>query len=135
MILSFSKDEFVDKILAGIKVHTIREDNHNRWRPGMDIQFWRGNPRNTKAKNKPYHFANGKCVDVSEITLELTKKFFIVTPTPMVKPVDGKVFLCGSSIKQLGINDGFDNQNQFNTWFPVRFSGKLIWFEVTKQLI
>ena len=51
MLLTYSLDRFVPAILDGTKKHTIRADHHNRWRAGMPIQHWRGNPRNVK--NKP----------------------------------------------------------------------------------
>jgi hypothetical protein len=41
MILNF-KPQFVDKIISGQKIHTIRKDKHNRWRDGMQIQFYTG---------------------------------------------------------------------------------------------
>lgn len=36
---------FEAKIKAGTKIHTIREDEHDRWKPGMAIHFWIGTPR------------------------------------------------------------------------------------------
>lgn len=65
MILTYSSPHFVDDILNGVKIHTIRDDKHNRWRPGMSIQHWRGNPRN-KSKN-PYHFGESRCTGVEKI--------------------------------------------------------------------
>ena len=44
MILGFKKyfsdrtpTNFVEKILSGKKITTIREDKHKRWKPGMEI--------------------------------------------------------------------------------------------------
>lgn len=36
---------FEAKIKAGTKIHTIRDDVHDRWKPGMPIHFWIGTPR------------------------------------------------------------------------------------------
>lgn len=65
MILSYSKDRFVDQIKDGRKKHTIRADPKRRWKPGMKIQHWRGNPRNVK--QNPYQFAEGECMSVQEV--------------------------------------------------------------------
>lgn len=65
MILSYSKDRFVDQIKDGRKKHTIRKDPKRRWKPGMKIQHWRGNPRNVK--QSPYQFAEGECKSVQQV--------------------------------------------------------------------
>lgn len=65
MILSYSKDSFVEDIKTGRKKHTIRADPKRRWKPGMKIQHWRGNPRNVK--QNPYHFADGECKNVQQV--------------------------------------------------------------------
>lgn len=57
MILSYSKPEFKGLILGGDKIHTLREDKSDRWKPGMSIQHWLGNPRNV-SKN-PHQFHEG----------------------------------------------------------------------------
>ncbi len=41
MVLGF-KERFVGRILSGVKIHTIREDGHNRWRVGRRIEFATG---------------------------------------------------------------------------------------------
>lgn len=41
MILSFKK-QFSEPILKGTKIHTIREDKPNRWKPGNKIHFANG---------------------------------------------------------------------------------------------
>lgn len=57
MLLTFSKIQFIDRIISGQKVHTIRDDKFNRWKVGNKIHFWFGNPRNTRGKIKPFQFA------------------------------------------------------------------------------
>ena len=139
MILSFSKQQFVDRIKSGVKIHTIREDKHNRWKPGMKIQFWFGNPRNTRSKNKPYHFANGECCDVNRIKLDyaipeekngksLDFSLSINTELAYMKSYGSMAF------EDIAINDGFDNSDEMFAWFSDKlpFDGKLIWFKVTE---
>jgi hypothetical protein len=67
MILSYSRDSFVADIKAGRKIHTLREDPKKRWRPGMAIHHWRGNPRNVKSN--PYEFLIGECKGVQEVEI------------------------------------------------------------------
>jgi len=74
MILTYSKIEFIDLILSGQKIHTIRTDETRRWKAGMPIQHWSGNPRNTRAKNKPREFAKGVCSGVQPIQIECTHR-------------------------------------------------------------
>ncbi len=63
MILSF-KPQFIQPILSGDKIHTIREDKHNRWKPGNKIHFATGT--RTKHYNQ---FYDGVCVSVQAIVL------------------------------------------------------------------
>lgn len=58
MILSFKK-QFLDPIITGSKIHTIRADKPNRWKPGNKIHFatgeklWSENPEECKAQGYP----------------------------------------------------------------------------------
>ena len=63
MILSF-KPQFNDKIIKGIKIHTIREDKHNRWKPGRTIQFANG----IRTKNYKQFF-EGECKSIQPIKI------------------------------------------------------------------
>lgn len=65
MILTYSRRYFIEDIMYGAKIHTIREDKHNRWKPGMTIQHWYGNPRN-KSKN-PFSFEESRCSGVEDV--------------------------------------------------------------------
>jgi len=63
MIIGFKK-QFVAPILAGTKVHTIRENKTNRWRPGTTIQFATG------VRTKQYsQFKLNKCVSIQSIQI------------------------------------------------------------------
>lgn len=70
MILSYTFDKFVDAILQRKKIHTLRRDPKKRWRQGMSIQHWRGSPRNTRGKIKPYQFKTDQCISVQEIFIQ-----------------------------------------------------------------
>ena len=63
MILGF-KPQFKNPILAGTKIHTIREDRHNRWKAGNTIHFATG------VRTKNYNqFDIGLCYAVQPILL------------------------------------------------------------------
>lgn len=120
MILSFSRDSFVDAIKAGAKIHTIRRDEHNRWKPGMTIQFWRGNPRNVK--NNPYQFGTGVVEKVLLIEIFPNKDMVRLS-------FDRNIFATITSahkLNQLAVNDGFKDWEEMKEWFTEDLSGKLI---------
>lgn len=58
---------FEQKIIAGEKLHTIRQDVKKRWRPGMSIQHVIGN--RTKQRRT---FASGTCEAVQDICIRFT---------------------------------------------------------------
>lgn len=74
MILTYSLPQFKDLILSGQKIHTIREDKKMRWKPGMKIHHWMGNPRNVK--KMPHQFAEGECKAVQDIYIQSNRKDF-----------------------------------------------------------
>ena len=122
MLLTYSKDKFVDAIKNGTKIHTIREDPKQRWKPGMAIQHWRGNPRNVR--QKPYHFATGECKSVQEI------EFIRPNYLALQIKVDGRE-LHYKEIENLAQNDGL-TMEEFINWFdPLDqppFKGRIIHF-------
>lgn len=118
MVLGF-KTQFVEKIITGCKVHTIREDKHDRWNPGMEIQFACG------VRTKAYRqFHSGKCVSVQKIEISNCED-----DSPTIK-VDGQQ-LGHVGTRQLTYFDGFDTVDDFRMWFRAAshgevFTGKLI---------
>jgi len=127
MILSYSKPEFVDLILLGKKIHTIREDAPQRWKAGREIQHWLGNPRNVHAKNKPREFLKGVCFSVQSIKIECMDRsnwgiYYRVW-------IDGKAVSC-PDCSVLAENDGLTS-DEFSLWFLKGqdvFVGKIIHF-------
>lgn len=115
MILTYSKDQFEAKIKAGIKIHTIREDKTNRWKEGMSIQHWRGNPRNVKLN--PRQFGSDVCMGIQKILITKDREISV-----------GDRFLTPVEIEALAINDGFESLRQFWAWFSEPFIGKIIHF-------
>ena len=115
MILSF-KQEFKEKILDGTKIHSIRLDPGNRWKPGLKIHFATG------VRTKNYHcFKEGICVSVQKISIHYHKntKHYFQDIYVDNKPID--IFRTA-----LFINDGFNNLYDFHNFFNESFSGTIV---------
>ena len=128
MLLTYRESIFVDFIKQGLKIHTIRRDKCKRWKLGMSIQHWRGNPRNTKSN--PYHFLDGQCMGVEEIEiLRVSEKLFAVSIGP--ENSSGKRVLTNDEVLQLAKNDGL-TLGQFRRWFLPdgvdKWTGRIIHF-------
>lgn len=109
------------------KIHTIRHDENERWKAGMDIHF----VINNRTKNR-YQFAPVvKCVSVQEINIV----YWYNPKTEMFdKPevyIDKKV-LNKTKLEALALNDGFDSVKDFFAYFNTNFNGKLIHWTNTK---
>jgi hypothetical protein len=120
MILSVSRDSFMEDILAGIKVTTFRLDPKNRWHNGRVIQFWRGNPRNVK--NNPFEFATGICTGVEQAYIDPIHNIIFLDRVPF----SSRIMLDGIARK-----DGFKDWEDMKTFFPKLWSGKRIHFKIT----
>lgn len=107
MILSFKK-QFTEKILTGLKVHSIRADPGGRWRPGMKIHFWEGNPRNVNLN--PRESMVGVCTGVQDIRFENSGHDTIKTF------VDGRELEL-SEASLLAHKDGFGSLYELHYWF------------------
>ena len=119
MILSFKK-QFVKPILEGTKIHTIREDKHNRWRGFKVIHMATG------VRSKNYN-----CFKKS--SLRSTQKIFITVDNGLEVTIDGK-YINNLELEKLAKNDGFESSAEMESWFEDAikqskedcFSGKLI---------
>lgn len=114
MVIGFKK-QFVQPILSGTKIHTIREDKGNRWKAGKLIHFVTGYKQ----------FKTGKCVSVQVVE---------ITYHECIDPGEGDLFevkIDGhvqnlAQIMRLCAFDGFDTIAEFMDWFNKDFSGKII---------
>ena len=109
MILGF-KPQFVESILSGVKIHTIREDELNRWKVGNKIHFA------TRVRTKKQkQFYEDVCVSVQNIRFILEKIY-----------VDGKKLERKETLV-LAKNDGFNNVGELFDFFDWKdFEGKII---------
>jgi hypothetical protein len=126
MILAF-KQQFPDgrlthfrrKIERGIKIHSIREDWHDRWHAGRIIQMSNG------VRTKNYHcFRKELCSGVQIISIR-----WLYSPLSLREKccvsIDGSI-LSLIEIMQLSYNDGFDDVSDFFNWFNNDFDSKII---------
>jgi len=127
MILSYSKHDFIEAIIQGEKIHTIRTDVKKRWKAGMSIQHWRGNPRNVHSKVKPYQFHEGVCDGVQEVRIEcMNRSSFGI----QYKVWIGLKILSGTETHLLAVRDGL-TVKEFSEWFLKDqdvFIGRIIHF-------
>lgn len=102
MILAF-KPQFVEPILLGTKIHTIRLAKEGRWIPGRKIQFATG------VRTKNYHcFKEDECVSTQKVLLSLDPFLGV--------QIDGREL--GYQEKfEFAQNDGFENFEDFHKWF------------------
>lgn len=115
------------------KLHTIRRDQHRRWKAGMDIhpKIWTGKPR----RSKTFQFAPiVKCTGVQEIEIKRiqTPHHKIAIGVYIDDEVLGYAFgqegitQYDQPLKMLAMNDGFDSVQDFFSWFDTDFKGVVI---------
>lgn len=100
------------------KIHTIREDKNDRWKPGTKIDFF----INCRQKNM-FRFAPVLPV-VSVQKVEIIVDKFEFMNDYQIK-VDGKLLTIDEKV-QLALCDGFENLLHFFMYFNADFKGKLI---------
>ncbi|QQT60063.1 hypothetical protein I6I97_12375 [Sphingobacterium multivorum] len=102
------------------KLHTIRHDESERWRPGMAIQF----VINNRTKDR-FQFAPViPCLRVQEIEIIHRKSKTHHLSWVNIK-VDGRL-LSGHEATKLIVNDGFESIGDFLNYFNKDFKGRLI---------
>lgn len=116
-VAKFNKLSKEDKILVGKvkpKLHTIREDAHDRWKAGNDIHFVINNRTPDRFQFAPVV----KCTSTQSIKIKHTAaKIHVI--------VDNKI-LNQSETETLANNDGFESLEDFFKYFNKSFSGKII---------
>lgn len=133
MILTFSSEDLVRKILNGTKKHTIRRDEKGRWEDGRRIHFWLHNPRNI-SKN-PMQFAEGVCKRVDYIEANFGYgKIQLQDKNDIIYTLTSKEVL-----NEFAINDGFENYRDMKGWFIDRyntdiFNGRIIYWDADFEI-
>lgn len=120
MVLGF-KPEFKPLILAGTKIHTIREDKNNRWAPENIIHMATG------VRTKNYNqFCLAKCTYIQTIKIQHSAKLDIYIDGLLVDEY-GIGFI--AFLDMLSKNDGFKTRGEFfkwPAWNKKTFEGKII---------
>jgi hypothetical protein len=118
---------FREKILAGIKQTTIREDSKDRFKVGTKLHFATG------VRTKQYEqFAEGIVIETVIIRINPAEKFI------------GSWQLTHTGLETYGFDDssesftklvemeGFDSADQFWDWFNKPFLGKMILWSLSQ---
>lgn len=100
------------------KLHTIRKDQHNRWKSGRDIHM----VINSRTKDRFQFAPVVKCVSVQ--TIEIVHRH-IKHGRAINVYVDGQI-ISGETLERIALNDGFDTVDDFLLYFNENFTGKLI---------
>lgn len=114
------------------KIHTIREDKNDRWKPGVMIDFF----INARTKQMFRFAPRVKVVSVQKIEItyfdEQNPKFTAQLSKIAAEyynevevVVDNEV-LNAKAINELAQNDGFDTIEDFFAYFNTDFTGKII---------
>lgn len=108
MLLGFKK-QFVEPILQDEKLHTIRDDVHDRWQPGKTIHMCTG--LRTKDLNI---FKVKPCISVQKIVIDTYHEGICILNYAHVIRHD---WLQPTEIQILIRNDGFKHSSDFWEWF------------------
>ena len=109
------------------KLHTMREDPHDRWKPGTKIHFAVG----IRTKNY-FRFAPVlECVSMQTVVI---KEWAMCSSDQCYQTKDSRVWtidvdgirLKTTEIEELSVNDGFESMEQFFKWFNKPGTYKLI---------
>ena len=119
MIIGF-KPQFVQPILEGTKIHTVREDKRNRWERNLVMHMATG-----VRTNKYKEFAQKICTGVQLVEIWPQSKSILV------QIIEKNGFyrtrqLSTKEVEQFIKNDGFEYSYQFWEWFNEPFKGKII---------
>lgn len=110
------------------KLHTIREDKKDRWKPGVMIDFF----INARQKNMFRFAPRIPVVSTQKINITwLTKYMVFVTidNKPIGDAIWDRGFICMSCdtrLRELAKNDGFESVEDFFGYFNKDFTGKII---------
>lgn len=116
MILGF-KERSKQPILDGTKIHSIREDKHDRWKAGRKIHGATG------VRTKNYNcFFEDVCKSIQKIEIQHT----VILGTRLSRITIDGVLQSTEQIEKLAINDGFKNRDDFFKWFDKDYTGKII---------
>lgn len=109
------------------KLHTIREDKNDRWKPGVMIDFFIN-------ARQPNMFRFAPRIPVVSVQKIKIVHFLAEAHIYIDDSFYGEIFFNGNkeidgyavNIEELAINDGFDDVEDFIAYFNKDFTGKII---------
>ncbi len=125
MVIGFNP-QFKDLILQGTKIHTIREDKTDRWKPGMKMHMATG------VRTKKYNqFADKTCTGTQKIQFvwKIFNKGMANENWGVRIFIDDVDITNDPVINKLLDADGFKTRNDFfnwPAWNKKNFTGKII---------
>lgn len=121
---------FEKKIKSGEKIHSIREDPHNRWKPGTKVHCATG------VRTKHYNcFHQTECSSSQTISIKHNVGQIVVIIDDVVfgeayhhglNGSFGDLYEWSVCLDELAQNDGFDSVEDFFEWFSEDYEGKII---------
>lgn len=116
MILSFTVDKFEGLIKKGVKITTCRRNQGKRWKVGMSIEFYLGNPR--KVSKNPRQFGTGVVHQVWDIKIDpYLNEVVIKFETADCNVTNYK------ALNMFALDEGFDSWHECKTWFLNQYGG------------
>lgn len=112
MIIGFHK-QFVPLIKSGVKIHTIRRDEKDRWVAGKKMHLATG------TRTKDYNcFAQKECVSVQYVSIYTERKEVFIHK---------KLIMSKFDVGEIAKNDGFYSVEHFWAWFtPEKYGKKFV---------
>jgi len=110
MVIGFKK-QFVEPILQGSKVHTIRDDNGKRWKPGLSMQMYTGSRFSKKDYKK---FAEKQCISTQGITMFLEEQD---NGLDVLRCFIDDLKESDFDFNAFAIADGFESFKEFGDWW------------------
>jgi len=114
-------DENFQVIKVTPKIHTIREDKKDNWKPGRQIHFVINNRTAKREQFGPVM----PCISTQTININWGYNKEDEQFNELMVLVDGNE-LTKTQIDELAKNDGFDSTEDFLKYFNKNFTGKLI---------
>ncbi|MBD1394282.1 hypothetical protein [Mucilaginibacter glaciei] len=105
MVISFNK-KFVEPILTGSKIHTIREDAKGRWRPGITMHMYTGG----RFSKEYRQFIEMDCRSVQDVYMTYYNGKLEVS-------VDDTLIYGYPERNEFAISDGFADWEDFEKWW------------------
>lgn len=96
------------------KIHTIRKDEKNRWKPGMMIDFF----INARQKDMFQFAPRIQLVSTQDIFMTRRGSMLEITIAKVGSYIGGDDFYLNfAQMEQLAANDGFDDYDDFRNYF------------------